>query len=62
MNLPTWRDCNKKKDAGKPLTPLEEFIFGNQPPEPEHIEMFRSELIAAIRYVQGNVKDKRKKK
>jgi hypothetical protein len=47
--LPTWEACADKRNSGKPLTALEEFIFDNEParnPRSTEEEDFRTQLLA----------------
>lgn len=49
--LPTWEACADKRNSGKSLTALEEFIFDNEPaPNPRSTEEddFRSQLLAVL--------------
>jgi len=49
--LPTWEACADKRNSGKSLTALEEFIFDNEPaPNPRSTEEedFRTQLLAVL--------------
>ena len=70
MDLPTWNECSEKQDqldysdrtiaqcvmSGSELTPLEEFIYSNEPAHPKGAaKEFRSGLIKALNWATDNV-------
>jgi len=48
MSLPVWIDIERKVCNGEPLTPLELFIYNNEPAGDDDAEKFLRELEAAI--------------
>lgn len=48
MIIPTWEHCEAKFKEGV-ATPVEEFIYNNEPANPEDAFKFRIEFGAALR-------------
>ena len=52
--LPKWIDTESKVSNGEPLTPLELFIYNNEPAGDDDAEKFLRELEAAINDASEN--------
>lgn len=52
--LPKWIDTERKVYNGEPLTPLELFIYNNEPAGDDDAEKFLRELEAAINDANEN--------
>ena len=48
--LPDWKDCQENIVLQK-ATPLEKFIYFNEPSEPDGKE-FRRQLLAAVNFIE----------
>ena len=48
MSIPKWIDTERKVHNGEPLTPLELFVYNNEPAGDDDSEKFLRELEAAI--------------
>jgi hypothetical protein len=46
--IPTWVECDIKKEEGHDLTPLEQFIYDQEPVVPTQEEKFRDQLQAVV--------------
>lgn len=49
--VPDWEECNKKRDAGKELTPLEYFIYEHTPCLRVDEEEFHLDLGEAVKFL-----------
>lgn len=49
--LPKWNKCAKKVNAHEPVSPLEAFIYNNEPAGAKS-KQFRKELSDLINYIQ----------
>lgn len=48
MKLPTWNECEVKRFAGRGLTPLEQFIWDEEPTGTDRSMVFRAGLIKIL--------------
>lgn len=46
--IPTWTECCEKSDEDMALTPLERFIFDNEPTAPNDVE-WRKQLADVVK-------------
>ena len=53
MKIPTWQEAKEAIESGS-CTPLDVFVFDNEPAGDEDEKKFRLELQAAIDFVQSN--------
>lgn len=46
--LPTYEECEERRDSGAQLTALEQFILSNEPAKNDDERLFREHLAAVV--------------
>lgn len=53
MKVPSWLECSTKIDDGIAVTPLEKFVFNNEPAGTRHEALFRKQLQDVLDYAEA---------